>query len=86
MKRNCPRNPITGNPDCNIVQHPDWPNQHFCSTCGNRFYDENHVPILPIALMAIVLGILVTGLQETDQPGEADPVPAKVTVSRIAQP
>ena len=81
MKRICPRNPVTGNSDCNVVQHPDWTGQSFCATCGNRFQNENHVPIVPVVLMTIVLGLLVTNMDETDQPTE--PVPAKVTVSQV---
>lgn len=84
MKRNCPLSQVTGKPDCHIIDHPTWSDQRFCVTCRANFRDENHVPLIPIVLVTIVFGLVLTGVEENTQPTDpTDPVPAQVTIGAI---
>lgn len=63
----CFRDP-SGRPLCHIVEHPDRPNEGFCSTCGKRFQNRSQDDSsqrrsdsegqLPRVVIEIITGIL----------------------------
>jgi hypothetical protein len=71
----CPTNQY-GTPMCNVVQHPDHPEESFCASCERRFQNQNAatsgIGTVIIAIIAALLGLIVmtsdTSPQRDTQP------------------
>lgn len=67
----CPHNQF-GSPQCNIVQHPDRPDESFCATCGKSFQNQESagsgLSIL-LAVIASVLGLFMMNPQISSNGG-----------------
>ncbi|WP_275523499.1 hypothetical protein [Kamptonema sp. UHCC 0994] len=61
----CPHD-ILGKPVCYIVEHPDRPQERFCTICKKRFVEQEYNTSiwLLIALVLIVLVVLLSACEK----------------------